>query len=117
MKFIVDAQLPQKLSELLIILGYDSIHTLDLIDKNATEDETIRELSVKEFRIVITKDSDFEDSFLLKKIPLKLLLLTTGNIPNKDLLTLFSQNISELIILFQENDFIEMDRNEIIVHS
>jgi predicted nuclease of predicted toxin-antitoxin system len=72
-KFIVDAHLPKRLSDLLIELGFDSIHTLDLVDKNATDDNIIRKISVNESRIVVTKDSDFEDSFLLQKIPPKVI--------------------------------------------
>jgi predicted nuclease of predicted toxin-antitoxin system len=116
-KFRVDAHLPKKLSELLIELGYDSIHTLDFFDKNATGDNIIRKISVNELRVVVTKDSDFEDSFLLKKIPPKLLLVTTGNIQNKHLIKLFSDNIVEIVNLFEYNNFIEIDRDEITVHS
>ena len=38
MKFILDAQLPKKLSDFLIWKGYDAIHTLDLPLKNKTKD-------------------------------------------------------------------------------
>ncbi len=38
MKFIVDAQLPKSLSDLLNSRGFDSIHTLDLPNKNSTSD-------------------------------------------------------------------------------
>ena len=117
MKFIIDAHLPKKLSGLLINLGLDSIHTLDLIDKNATDDNIIRKISVNELRVVVTKDSDFEDSFLLQRIPPKLLLVTTGNIPNKQLIKLFSDNIIDIVDLFKDNNFIEIDRDEITVHS
>jgi predicted nuclease of predicted toxin-antitoxin system len=116
MKFIVDAHLPKKLSDLINDLGFDSIHTLDLIDKNATEDNIIRTISVSESRIVITKDSDFEDSFLIKNIPPKLLLVTTGNITNRHLIKLFTDNFKEIIDLFQDNHFVEIDRDEITVH-
>jgi predicted nuclease of predicted toxin-antitoxin system len=117
MRFIVDAHLPKRLSDLLIEMGYDSIHTFDLIDKNATDDNIIRKISVNESRVVITKDSDFEDSFLLQRIPPKLLLVTTGNIQNKHLIKLFLDNIVEITNLFEDNNFIEIDRNEITVHS
>ena len=59
MKFIVDAHLPKKLSYFLQEKGYDSIHTLDLPNKNASSDLEINNLSLKENRIVISKDSDF----------------------------------------------------------
>ncbi|GLR16968.1 DUF5615 family PIN-like protein [Portibacter lacus] len=66
MKFIVDAHLPKKLSEFLINEGFDSIHTLDLPKKIATTDQEINEISIKESRIVISKDSDFYQRYLNK---------------------------------------------------
>ena len=59
MKFIVDAHLPRKLSNFLNEKGFDCIHTLDLPKKNATSDREINALSIKEQRVVISKDSDF----------------------------------------------------------
>ena len=38
MKFLIDAQLPQKLVGWLQEKGHDAIHTLDLPRKNATSD-------------------------------------------------------------------------------
>ena len=52
MKFIVDAQLPKSLSDFLKWKGFDSLHTLELPDKNRTSDITISKLSVDENRIL-----------------------------------------------------------------
>ena len=38
MKYLIDAQLPKRLCLALIEMGYNSIHTLDLLDKNRTKD-------------------------------------------------------------------------------
>jgi predicted nuclease of predicted toxin-antitoxin system len=65
MKFLLDAQLPPSLKNLFIENGYHCIHTLDLESGNDTTDKMINELSVAEKRIVITKDSDFFDSFII----------------------------------------------------
>ena len=62
--------------------GHDTIHTLDLPDANRTTDAEINELSARDLRVVITKDTDFVDSFLLFHRPYKLLLISTGNITN-----------------------------------
>ena len=67
------------------------IHTKNLPLKNATPDSEINKLSILEQRIVITKDKDFLDSFLIKQEPYKLLLITTGNISNKQIEQLFLQ--------------------------
>jgi len=80
MKFIIDAQLPFGLKKILNNSGFDSIHTDDLQDKERTTDNQIRQISVQQDRIVISKDSDFIDSYYVHRIPEKLLVISTGNI-------------------------------------
>ena len=117
MKFIVDAQLPVRLSHLLKSMGHDALHTKELALKNATPDTEINTLSIREQRIVITKDSDFWDSFYVSQEPYKLLLITTGNISNKDLESLFVKNLEQLVDLLENNSVVEMSRDTVIVHS
>ena len=93
MKFIVDAQLPRALCTLLSKNGHDCIHTLDLPKRNATSDDEISALSIKENRVVISKDADFFDRYLVKVEPHKLIYVTTGNISTKALLLLFEKNL------------------------
>lgn len=100
MKFIVDAQLPILLKQFLIHSGFDAIHTDDFPAKERTTDNQIRELSVTENRIVVSKDSDFVDSFFISNIPKKFLFVSTGNIKNKALIVLFSDNFNRIIELF-----------------
>ena len=59
MKFLVDAQLPKEIAWIFTNRGFDAKHTDDLPDKERTTDNQIREISVSENRIVISKDSDF----------------------------------------------------------
>jgi predicted nuclease of predicted toxin-antitoxin system len=117
MKFIIDAQLPFSLKKMLIDIGHDAIHTDDLSDKERTSDNEIREVSENQNRIVISKDADFVDSFYIKGIPKKLLLISTGNIKNSELFSLFSKNIEKIVSLFDTNDLVEMDNNDIIAHE
>lgn len=114
MKFIVDAQLPKSLARLLVSLGHDAIHTLDLPLRNATGDSYINEISIKQNRVVISKDSDFYDSFRAKKEPHKLLYLTVGNMRNTQLLALFSHNISIIVRELSLSDVVEMNATTII---
>ena len=67
MKFLVDAQLPVSLARFLQSAGYDTWHTHDLPQHNATPDSFINQLSIQDQRIVITKDTDFVESFLIQK--------------------------------------------------
>ncbi len=97
MNFLLDAQLPRRLAVRLRKLGHDAIHTLDLPRANQTTDLEISELSVRETRVVVTKDSDFVDSLLLRGQPWKLLLVTTGNINNRELEALVLANLETVI--------------------
>jgi predicted nuclease of predicted toxin-antitoxin system len=118
MKFLVDAQLPRRLAIWLRATGFDAVHTLDLPLGNKTPDTIINDISVNEQRIVITKDADFVDSFLLNGKPYYLLLVSTGNIRNAELETLFQANIEKLREEFDVGaKFIELTRTAIIVHS
>lgn len=116
MKFLVDAQLPYLLSKWIIEKGFESIHTEDLPNKDETEDEEIRMISARSDLIVITKDLDFYDSHLLRDSPKRLLLITTGNIKNHQLLNLFRRNFQEIVDLFEHCNLIEMSNEELIAH-
>jgi len=96
--------------------GHDVLHTRDLPRENLSDDKEVIEMAVKEGRTVISKDSDFFDYFVLKGIPPKLLMLTTGNIVNKDLITLFQLNFEQLEALLQQHAVVEMSNTEILVH-
>ncbi|WLT39312.1 DUF5615 family PIN-like protein [Synechocystis sp. B12] len=117
MKFLVDAQLPVRLSHLLKSIGHDSIHTKELPLQNATPDAVINLISISEQRILITKDSDFWDSFYIQGKPYKLLLVTTGNISNKELEVIFIKNLEKIIELFANYSLIEISRDAVIVHQ
>lgn len=117
MKYLIDAQLPYLLAEVLRQKAYDVIHTDDLPEKDETSDTRIRQIAIEQDRIVITKDTDFEDSYLLFRKPPRLLLITTGNIKNRQLLDLFRQNIAVMNELFTQHTFLELNNTELIVHE
>jgi len=117
MKFLVDAQLPVRLARFLQASGYDTLHTRDLPQQNATSDTNINEIAIKQERVVITKDSDFVDSFMTIQKPSKLLLISTGNIRNSELEHIFKKNLSILVELLENNDYVEIDRDRIIAHQ
>ncbi len=117
MKFIFDAQLPRKLSLLFKHKGYDSIHTLDLPNKNKTTDSDINRISISEERVVVSKDLDFVESLLVSNKPYKLLYVSTGNINNKELQDIFAKNLDQIITYLEENRLVELTNENITVHS
>lgn len=114
MRFIVDAQLPIKLSEFLISHNHDSIHTSQLPNANSSTDLEIVELSLNEKRIVISKDSDFYNRYLRLSEPHKLIIISTGNISNQKLLKLIDKNFAKISDEIELNNVIEITGNSII---
>jgi predicted nuclease of predicted toxin-antitoxin system len=117
MKFIIDAHLPQRLALRLREAGHDAIHTLELPSGNRTTDTEINRLSSAENRVVITKDADFVNSFILSRKPYKLLLVSTGNISNAELDALFVTHASSIAAAFTTHSFIELSRDSLIFHQ
>lgn len=117
MNFLVDAQLPRRLVYRLRDAGHEVLHTLDLPDGNGTSDADINEFSTRESRAVITKDTDFVDSFLLFGEPYKLLLISTGNIANAKLEKLFVSQIPAIASAFATYDHLKLTRTTLVFHS
>lgn len=117
MNFIIDAQLPKALAQFLCSLGYDTVHTLDLPEQNRTTDRTIIDISIKQRRVVISKDSDFVESFFVNGLPEKLLLIKTGNITNNELLKIFELHIFFICESLGKSSLIEVTKTEIVIHE
>ena len=116
MKFLIDAQLPKHLAEWLRFKGLDAVHTIELPDRNKTDDDQIREIAEKENRVVISKDRDFLDSHILQNDPRKLILIKTGNISNEGLLQIFQLNLAVILELIENTNLVEVGQQEIISH-
>jgi predicted nuclease of predicted toxin-antitoxin system len=91
-KSLIDAQLPARFARWLIHQHHDALHTSELPEGNRTPDGEIVTLAVRESRILISKDSDFVQTFYLTGQP-SLLRLSTGNIRNSELESLFDRNL------------------------
>jgi predicted nuclease of predicted toxin-antitoxin system len=117
MNFLVDAHLPRRLARRLQEAGHDALHTLDLPAGNRTTDSEINALSLRERWVVITKDADFVNSYLLLGQPYKLLVISTGNITNTELEALFVPNIPAIVAALQTTSYIELTRTTLIIHG
>lgn len=80
LRFIVDTQLPPLLSHYFVSKGQDSIHTTFFKDGHLLQDAEISEIAKRENRIIVTKDSDFLERYVLHGAPPKVLLLQFGAI-------------------------------------
>ena len=67
--------------------------------------------------MVITKDRDFRDGHLLRGSPRRLLMVTTGNISNDQLLTAVATNLPRIVAALEEVRFVEMTAESLVVHD
>ena len=115
MKFLVDAHLPPALAAMLRALGHDVLHTGDLPDQNRTRDGLLNEISLRDQRIVITKDTDFFYSYMSQGRPWKLLLVCTRNIGTAGLCTLLQKNLPEILAALASHGLVEVDRRAVSI--
>jgi len=116
MKIIVDTQLPPSLAEFFRRRGFDATHVCNYPSGILTSDEEIIAIAQREHRIVVTKDSDFWDYYLLKGYPPAVLLLQLGNLKNNDLFSLLNKSLNTITSFFTENEqhLVIVQRNHII---
>jgi len=115
--FVIDAQLPRRMTTWFAAAGCDALHTLDFPDGNRTTDEQLNEVAEQQQRVVITKDADFVDSHVLRGRPPKLLLISTGNISNRDLEALMVPLIPDIIREFGPHSLLELGRSGLVVRT
>jgi predicted nuclease of predicted toxin-antitoxin system len=117
MNFLIDAHLPRRLVNVFHERGHNAIHTLELPNRNATTDPVLLQYAEEHNCVITTKDSDFTTSFWLNNRPEKLLLISTGNIRNKELESLLIANFDQIISDLTSNRFVELTREHVIVHA
>lgn len=111
MKILCDVHLPYRLVNFLISKGIEAIHANQILNKWHTADADLSRYADENNYILITKDSDFRDSYFLKKTPRKLVRVTLGNISNDELIKSFESHLP----LFEENypkDYFYIEINE-----
>jgi predicted nuclease of predicted toxin-antitoxin system len=114
--FLIDAHLPYALCQVLQKRGFDAVHTRDLPDRNTTSDSAINEISIRQQRVVVSKDSDFYYSHLLHGRPFKLVLVRTGNIGKNELVKLFEEKLDAILSLLEDGTLVELDRTSAQAH-
>lgn len=90
MEFLLDANLPPSLADDLI--GHQVVHVISFPLGTSTRDSEINDYCHQNNCILITKDSDFYDSFILLKKPPKLILVKLGNQKIRELRSYFRKN-------------------------
>ena len=116
MNFLIDSNLSRRLVDIFRERGQQVVHILDLPEENVSTDLVILQYTDEQNCVIATKDSDFTTSFWLRNRPDKLLLISTGNIHNKELEALLVANFDQIIADLSSNRFVELSREHVIVH-
>jgi len=116
-RFLVDTQLPKHLCRLLTEMGHDAVHVSDLPNGNRSTDAEVIAAADEEGRVVVSKDSDFRHSHLLRGQPNRLLAVMTGNVSNTELLGLFNTNADRILSALDESSFVELGATSLVVHG
>ena len=110
MKFLCDVHISYKIANSLKSLGFEAIHVNEILDKWNTKDKALSKYADENDLIVLTKDVDFKNSFLISSTPKKLVKINLGNISNKVLLDIISANLQAIQNLNLEGEFLmELD--------
>jgi predicted nuclease of predicted toxin-antitoxin system len=117
MNFIVDAQLPRRLARRLQAAGHDARHTLDFPAGNRTTDAEVCRLADTERRVVLTKDADFVSSFVLRRQPQRLLLISAGNCTNLELERWVLAALPTVVLVLADPGFLELTAAGLVVHG
>jgi len=115
-RFLVDAHLPERLTRQLNDAGHDALHTSQLPDGNRSTDPEIARIADEQDRVVVSKDRDFRDAYLLRGTPRRLLIVSTGNISNDDLLALFAEHLPAVVAALEEARVVELGPEKLIIH-
>ena len=85
MNFLIDSQLPPALAQWISAQGHKAIHVVDL-GLEADDDSKIWRHAQKENAIIISKDEDFADRWLLSDEDVALVWIRKGNCSNRALI-------------------------------
>jgi predicted nuclease of predicted toxin-antitoxin system len=113
MIFLLDANIPPSLAE--DINGHEVIHIKTFPYGTSTNDGVINEYCAFNNCVLITKDSDFYDSFMLKKKPPKLILVKLGNKRLRELRSYFRKNWNQIEKLIADHSLIVLTPDSIKV--
>ncbi|MGY6741592.1 MAG: DUF5615 family PIN-like protein [Cecembia sp.] len=104
MEFLLDANIPPSLADDLI--GHKVDHVISFPLGTSTIDTEINDYCYQNNCILITKDSDFYDSFILHKKPPKLILVKLGNLKIRELRNYFRKNRDLIESLINQHSLI-----------
>lgn len=104
MRFPCDVHIPMRLSKHLQRLGFESEHVNNVLKGYSTRDIDIANYCDENNLILITKDRDFKNSFLLGQTPARLIKINLGNVSSSKLVNIIEQNMRSIKTVSEKLD-------------
>jgi predicted nuclease of predicted toxin-antitoxin system len=102
-RFLIDAQLPPGLMNLLVDAGHEAVHVTD-VGLLTEPDTTICAYAVREEMIVVTKDEDFVQMRLLSTEVPRVLWIRIGNATNRILALRVQPRLGEALTALESGE-------------
>lgn len=104
MKFLCDVHISIKIAKSIEHLGYTCEHVNRILNKWNTTDKEIIEFADENHYILITKDQDFRNTFLVNSKPKRLIKIDLGNISNEMLYDILKGVLPTINHLVKKNE-------------
>ncbi len=109
MKVLCDVHIAYKIKHFFESHGIEAMHVNFILDRWHSKDNDIARFADTGDMVLISKDSDFQDSHFLKNTPQKLLKISLGNLSTKQVIALLEAHLGFLETRFDAGDcFIEI---------
>jgi predicted nuclease of predicted toxin-antitoxin system len=106
--FLVDAQLPPALARWIANQGIPATHVFDL-GLHTADDPAVWERARTEQAVIISKDEDFVDRWLVSDRPVALIWIRKGNCSNRALLAWLEPLWPEVVERLEQGEtFVEL---------
>ena len=102
-KVLCDVHIAFKVVKFFESRGYEAVHVNNILEGYHTKDSVIGDYANKHDFVVVTKDVDFKNSHFIQEKPRKLLHITLGNIPAKNLIDILDKNLNNIVSHFQSD--------------
>lgn len=102
--------MPKRFCDWLEQAGHDARHTIHLPNGNLTTDQALVDIADRE-------GSDFVQSLLITGRPQRLLLISTGNVSNKELERLVRVALPDICQALEQSRFAELGRAALMVRA
>lgn len=114
MRFLCDVHISYKIKKFLQSQNHYCIHINEILAQDRTEDHDISAYCNERGLILITKDEDFLDTYLIERLPNKLIKINLGNISTNKLIDIINKALPLVKELENKKSFlVELYKNRI----